>query len=233
MFKPIVIFFGLCNSPATFQAMMNKIFKDILDKGWIVIMDNILIFSKDCKEHQEQTKCILQCPQGYDLYLKVEKCKFEVQEVEFLGMIIKPNKIMMDPTKLAGIKDWPEPTNVKAVQSFLGFGNFYRQFIKHFAELACPLNDLTKKTKQFEWTPECQAAFNFLKMKFTESPVLLMPDPKKPFTVESDASKYATGAVLRLKDANGDWHPCGYISHSFTTTEQNYEIYDRELLSII
>ena len=108
-----------------------------------------------------------------------------------------------------------------------------QEFIRHFADLACPLNDLTRKTKQFEWTPECQNAFNFLKTKFTESPVLLMPDPTKPFTVESDASKYATGAVLRQKDANGDWHPCSYISHSFTATERNYEIYDRELLGII
>ena len=114
--KLTVMFFSLCNSPATFQAMMNEIFKDMLDEGWIVIyMDDILIFSKNRKEHQLWTEHILQHLQEQDLYLKVEKCKFEVQEVEFLGMIIKPNKIAMDPTKLAGIKDWPEPTNVKAV----------------------------------------------------------------------------------------------------------------------
>ena len=234
LFEPTVMFFRLCNSPATFQAMMNEIFKDMLDEGWIVIyMDNILIFSKNQEEHQEQMKHILQCLQEHNLYLKAEKCKFEVQEVEFLGMIIKPNEIAIDPTKLAGIKDWPEPTNVKAVHSFLGFSNFYRKFIGHFADLAHPLNDLTRKTKQFKWTPECQDAFDSLKTKFTESPVLLIPDPAKPFTVKSDASKYATGAVLRQKDANGDWHPCGYISHSFTATEQNYEIYNRELLGII
>ena len=110
-------------------------------------MDDILIFSKNHKEHQLWTEHILQHLQEQDLYLKVEKCKFEVQEVEFLGIIIKPNKIAMDPTKLAGIKDWPEPTNVKAVWSFLGFSNFYRKFIGHFANLVHPLNDLTKKNQ--------------------------------------------------------------------------------------
>jgi RNase H-like domain found in reverse transcriptase len=120
----------------------------------------------------------------------------------------------MDPTKLAGIADWPAPTNVKGVRSFLGFGNFYRRFIGHFAMLARPLNNLTKKDKQFEWTTECQTAFDALKDKFGKTPVLLMPDSSKPFVIESDASKFATGAVLRQKDVNGDWHPCGYISHS-------------------
>ena len=145
LFEPTVMFFGLCNSPATFQAMMNEIFKDI-----VIYMDDILIFSRNCEEHTERTKCILQCLQEHDLYLKAEKCKFKVQEVEFLGMIIKPDEIAMDLTKLAGIKNWPEPTNVKAVRLFLGFGNFYRKFIGHFADLARPLNNLTRKMKQFE-----------------------------------------------------------------------------------
>ena len=115
-FEPMVMFFGLCNSLATFQAMMNNYFRDYLDEGWVVIyMDDILIFSKDHDEHQERTRKILQRLQKHDLYLKAEKCKFDVQEVEFLGLIVKPNQLSMDPTKLAGIKDWPAPTNVKGV----------------------------------------------------------------------------------------------------------------------
>ena len=162
--------------------------------------------------------------------MKAEKCKFDTQEVEFLGLIIKPNQLSMDPTKLAGIKEWPTPTNVKEVRSFLGFGNFYRRFIGHFAELAKPLNALTQKDKPFDWTEECETAFKNLKERFAKTPVLLIPDPTKPFVIESDASKFATGAVLRQKDDNGDWHPCGYISHSFDATQRNYEIYNRELL---
>jgi RNase H-like domain found in reverse transcriptase len=95
------------------------------------------------------------------------------------------------------------------------------------------LNNLTKKAKQFKWTDKCHMAFNALKKKFSESPVLLMPDPEEPFVIESDTSKFATGAVLRQKDTNGDWHPCGYISHSFDATQRNYEIYNQELLGII
>jgi Reverse transcriptase (RNA-dependent DNA polymerase) len=142
LFEPTVMFFGLCNSPATFQAMMNEIFKDMINEGWVVIyMDDILIFTKKLMDHQERTRCILEWLREHDLYLKPEKCKFDVQEVEFLGLIVWPNHL--DPMKLAGIKDWPALTTVKGVQSFLGFGNFYCRFIRHFAELVRPLNDLT------------------------------------------------------------------------------------------
>jgi RNase H-like domain found in reverse transcriptase/Reverse transcriptase (RNA-dependent DNA polymerase) len=235
LFEPTVMFFGLCNSPpATFQAMMNDIFKDMIDEGWIVIyMDDILIFSEKLPNHQERTRRVLEQLREHDLYLKPEKCKFDVQEVEFFGLIVQPNRLSMDPTKLAGIKDWPAPTNVKGVRSFLGFGNFYRRFIRHFAELARPLKDLTQKDKVFDWTSECQTVFDVLKERFGKSPVLLMPDPAKSFVIESDASKFATGAVLRQKDENGDWHPCGFISHLFDATQRNYKIYDRELLGIV
>ena len=96
-----------------------------------------------------------------------------------------------------------------------------------------PLNDLTKKNLVWDWTKACQEAFNKLKEEFQKAPVLLMPDSSKPFIVESDASKWATGAVLQQQDSNGDWHPCRYISHSFYATQRNYEIYDRELLGIV
>ena len=140
----------------------------------------------------------------HNLYLKPKKCKFDVQEVEFLGMILRPGHIAMDPTKLAGIRDWQPPMTVKGVRSFLGFGNFYQKFIGHYAEIAKPLNELTKKDRTFEWTSPCQTAFKNLKRKFVEGPVLLIPDPTKPFVVESDASKWATGAALRQQDMNGD-----------------------------
>ena len=148
-------------------------------------------------------------------------------------MIVEEGKIAMDNVKLAGIKDWPVPTTVKQVRSFLGFGNFYRKFMSHYSDMARPLNDLTKKDKKFEWTQDCQESFDTLKRKFTEEPVLLMPDHSKPFQIESDASKVATGAVLTQTDSNGDRHPVAFLSKTFTDTERRYEIYDRELLGII
>ena len=96
-------------------------------------------------------------------------------KIKYLGMIIEEGRISMDPVKLGGIRDWPTPTTVKQVQSFLGFGNFYRKFISHYSNLAQPLNDLTKKDKKFEWTTECQEAFDILKRQFTEEPILYPP----------------------------------------------------------
>jgi hypothetical protein len=139
----------------------------------------------------------------------------------------------MDPVKLEGIAKWPTPTTVKDVRSFLGFGNFYRRFIQNYGNLTKSLNELLKKDVKFEWNKERQETFDLMKKKFQESPVLLMPDPRKPFIVEADASKYASGAVLRQQDTNGDWHPCAYLSKSFNETERNYDIADRELLAII
>ena len=139
----------------------------------------------------------------------------------------------MDPTKLKGIQEWPAPTTTKQVRSFLGFGNFYRRFIRKYSDIAQPMNELLQKDRQFEWTPETQTAFKELKRQFTSEPVLIMPDTAKPFQIECDASKYASGAVLTQLDINGDRHPCTFISKTFSPTERNYEIYDRELLSMI
>ena len=148
-------------------------------------------------------------------------------------MVIEEGKISMDSGKLKGIQDWPTPTTVKQVRAFLGFGNFCRRFIWHFSELARPLNDLLKKDQRFEWTDDCQKAFDKLKKQFMEEPVLMMPDHTRPFQIETDASKYATGAVLTQLDSNGDRHPISFISKTLSPTKRNYEIYDRELLAII
>ena len=144
-------------------------------------------------------------------------------------MVIKEGWISMDPIKLVGIQDWPIPSMVKQVWSFLGFGNFYQKFISHYSNIARPLNDLTKRDKKFKWTEECQTSFDTLKQCFTEEPVLLMPDHSIPFQIESDASKVATGAVLTQADLNGNRHPVAFLSQTFIDTECWYEIYNWEL----
>jgi len=135
-----------------------------------------------------------------DLFLKPEKCVFNATKVEYLGFIMKPNEISMDPTKLAGIGDWAPPKTVKGVRSFLGFCNFYRRFIGKYVEIAKPLNELTKKMKIFKWSQGCNTAFENLKKQFLGKPVLVIPDPSKQFFMESDTSKWATGTVLRQHD---------------------------------
>jgi len=120
------MFFGMTNSPTTFQSMMNDYFANMIAQRWVLIyIDNILIFSKNPKEHHEQTIQVLKRLREKDLFLKPEKCIFNAREVEYLGFIIKPNKISIDPMKLAGIKDWIPPKTVKGIRFFLGFGNFY------------------------------------------------------------------------------------------------------------
>src|SRR5271154_2946845 len=234
LFEPTVMFFGMTNSPATFQSMMDSIFEDmIMAKEVIIYMDDILIFTDTLEKLERRTKIVLERLEDYDLYLKPKKCEFNKKRIEYLGMIVEEGKLSMDPVKLGGIRDWPIPSTVKQVRSFLGFGNFYRKFIAHYSDLARPLIDLTKKDRKFEWTDECQTTFELLKKKFTEEPVLLLPDHSRPFQIESDASKVATGAVLTQLDANGDRYPCAFLSKTLSPTEQNYEIYDRELPGIV
>jgi len=135
IFKPTVMFFSLCNSPPTFQNMMNNILKEEINKGWLLIyMDDILIFTDDHLKMEEYTKRVLKKLQDNDLFLNLNKCIFDITKVEYLGLIIRKNKIAIEPTKLAGITDWPAPTTIKQVRSFLGFANFYRRFIGRFTD---------------------------------------------------------------------------------------------------
>jgi hypothetical protein len=214
--------------------MMNHILWEEISEGWCkVYMDDILIMAEDLETLRKRTKQILQIMKTHDLYLKPEKCDFEKQQVDYLGFIIKPGEITMDPNKLSGIADWPSPKTVKQVRSFLGFCNFYRRFIYRFSHMAKPLTELTKKGKPFEWTQECENAFQLMKAQFLKAPVLRMPDPTQPLYLETDASLNASGAVLMQKDGNGHLHPCGYLSKTFSPAERNYPIYDRELLALV
>jgi hypothetical protein len=233
LYEPTVMFFGLCNSPATFQAFMDDIFHiEIIGDIIIVYMDDILIFGKTREELEQRTRQVLRVLQKHDLYCKPEKCVFGVQELEYLGLIIKPDQLLMDPVKLEGVEQWPTPTKTKEVEQFLGFANFYRKFINHYADIARPLDKLKGKAP-WNWTDEHQTAFDMLKRKFLQQPVLLMPDKHAKFYLETDASSRATGAVLRQRDTNGDLKPCGFISKALEPTERNYNIYDKELLAII
>ena len=151
LFEPTVMFFGLCNSLATFQQMMDEIFRDEIHKAWIIIyMDDMFIFTKDIIINICHTRRILQKLWDNNLYVKPEKCVFWQTKVEYLGMIIKENKIGMDPVKLRGIAEWPTPKTVKDVQSFLGFGNYYRKFIDRYGDLTTLLNKLLRKEEKFE-----------------------------------------------------------------------------------
>jgi hypothetical protein len=224
----------MTNSPATFQSLMNSVFADLIAIGVVAVyMDDILIYTPTLVEHRKIVREVLQRLQDHDLYLKPEKCEFEKQEIEYLGMIIRPGEVCMDPGKVSAVRDWPTPTTLRDVRAFIGFSNFYRRFIKDFSSIARPLHDLTKKDVPWQWHAEQQHAFDTLKEKFCQEPILKVYDPNLETRVEVDASGYATGGILSQKYPDGLWHPIAYRSSSMSKEERNYEIYDREMLGCI
>ena len=153
LYKSLVINFGLCNAPATFQMFMDEQFKDLIATGHVVVyLNDILIFADNETELEQLTHKVLQHLLYLDLFLRTEKCSFNKTAVEYLGLIISEGELRMDPVKLTAIKQWPRPKTVKDIQKFLGFCNFYRRFVKAYLELARPLFNLTKKGMPFLWT---------------------------------------------------------------------------------
>ena len=232
-FKPLVMYFRLCNSPATFQVMMNEIFTD-MDDVLVVYINDLMIFTKT-ENQAENDKIILEVLRRLkenDLFIKPKKCTFCATEVDFLSMIVRCDGIKMDQEKVKAILEWPEPKMVKGVRSFLGLANFYRRFIKDYAKVARPLHDFTKKENPFHWEEPQQVAFDMLKLHFTMAPILAFPDIDCVFRLESDASDYTMGAVLSI-EKEGVWHPIAFSSHSMMPQEQNYLIADKEMLLVI
>jgi hypothetical protein len=232
LFEPTVMFFGLTNSPATFQSFMNHIFHDLIAQGHVAVyMDDILIFTETDEHHAQIVREVLKILRQNNLFLKPEKCTFHASEVEYLGIIISHNQVRMDPSKTTAIRDWPIPTKKKELQRFLGFCNFYRQFIKDYLKIAKPLTSLTGDTP-WKWNSLKQHSFKHLIQAITSEPVLAIPNTTGEFQIEAEASDYAIGAILsQLQD--GKWHPIAYLSKSLSETQRNYEIYDKEMLAIM
>jgi RNase H-like domain found in reverse transcriptase/Reverse transcriptase (RNA-dependent DNA polymerase) len=234
VFEPVVMYFGLMNSPATFQMMMNSIMWDLIDQGVVVVyIDDILIFTMTEKEHDKIVEEVLKQLEENDLFLKPEKCIFKEKEFEFLGLYIGPDGIKMDEVKTKAITDWLTPQKVKDVQWFLGLANFYHHFVEGFSKIVTPLNKLLRKEQSWEWMKEQQNVFDMLKECFTINPILTMPNPEQELRIESDTSYFATGAVLSMKCEDEKWRPCAYYSKSLSDVERNYDIHDKEMLSIM
>ena len=232
LYEPTVMFFGLTNSPATFQGFMNEIFKDLVDDGHVVVyLDDILIFAENRDHHDELVRQVLQILRRNKLFLKPEKCSFAQSTVEYLGHIIGNGEVRMDGRKVSAVRDWPVPENLRQLQRFLGFCNYYRRFIQGFSKIAKPLHHLTGKVP-WTWEEDQQRAFDQLKEAICSEPILTIADYSKPFRVEADSSDFANGAILSQKVDNV-WKPVAFRSQSLTDTERNYEIYDKELLAIM
>jgi hypothetical protein len=220
--------------------MMNYEYRDTIDywnaRGTAIriYMDNIAIAtSTNLEDHIKAVSAVFEVAERLDLYFKPEKCTFHAPCMDYLGVILEKGIMHMDPVKIAGIKNWPTPTKVKDIRSFLGFCNFYRPFIRGFAHIARPLNELTWKDAEWLWTERCQKAFNELRNRVTSEPVLAHPKLDKQFELEVDASGFAVGAVLLQKKEDGKKHPIAYFSKTLNEAQHNYDIADLELLAIV
>ncbi|KAK3507044.1 hypothetical protein QTP70_001909, partial [Hemibagrus guttatus] len=233
-YEYLVMPYGLANAPSVFQDFIHEVLREFLHRCVLVYIDDILIYSRSLAKHRQHVAGVLGCLREFQLFLKAEKCSFHQPSVQFLGYNISSSGIQMDEGKITAVWDWPVPATVKELQRFLGFANFYRRFISNYSSIADPLTNLLRnKPKSLLWSPAAEEAFNTLKRAFTTAPLLIHPDPDKPFVMEVDASTTGVGAVLSQQQGNPSrLHPCTFFSHKLYPAERNYDIGNRELLAI-
>ena len=219
--------FGLSGSPATFVRLMNIVLEGL--KNVMVYGDDVLVFSATRSEHIDHLSAVMGRLRQAGLVVNAEKCQFGKREVKFLGHVLSAGKISTLPEKVASVQEFPRPTSRKQLQSFLGLANFYRRFVRAFADLASPLYDLLRKGVSWVWEVRQESAFQELKRRLCEDPVVLtIPDFKDQFEVSTDASNEGLGAVLSQKGKVVE-----YASRRLSSAEVNYSATDRELLAIV
>ena len=224
--------FGLCNAGATFQRLMDVVMSGLHFEVCLVYLDDIVLFSRTIEEHLERLVRLLGRLESAGLKLKPEKCRLMQKSVSFLGHVVSGEGIATDPEKTKMVSEWPVPTTVKEVRSFLGLAGYYRRFVKGYASIATPLNRLMKKDQPFTWTDEAQEAFEALKRALTSPPVLAMPNDTGEFILDTDACDKAIGAVLSQVQ-EGTERVIAYAGRSLDKREANYCVTRKELLSIV
>ena len=240
-FEFLVMPFGLTNAPATFQTRMNNILREYIDDYVIVYLDDILILSNSDEEHELHLDMVLSALERNHLFAKPSKCTIGVSEVDFCGFIVGNGQIKTQCSKTDLVKNWPVPSTIHDVRAFLGLASYYRRFVKGFATISAPLSDLlkeedavrrAKKHRPVVWTDRAQIAFDTLKACLTSEPILVQPDPYKPYRIETDASAFAMGYVLLQSDDNGFFHPVALDGRKLQAAELNYSVQEKELLAI-
>ena len=240
--------FGLCNAPATFQRLMERCMGELNLDQCLIYLDDVIIFSTNFEEHLRRLEAVFTRLHEHNLKLKASKCDFFKSEVTYLGHVVSEEGIKTDPEKTDAIKTWPVPKSIKDVRSFLGFAGYYRRFIKGFANIARPLNDLLvgvrtngkekhnksiekKKKPVFIWTERQQHAFDEIRKKLAEPPILAYADYSQPFQLHTDASTTGLGAVL-YQTQDGIDRVVSYASRSLKDSEKNYPAHKLEFLAL-
>ena len=224
--------FGLCNAPATFQRIMNKVLGDSIHKYVMVYLDDVIIYSKSFEEHLRHIEDVLNRIRRANLRLKAEKCHFGASELQFLGHVVGKDGVKPDPKKVEKIENYPIPKNIRELRGALGLFSYYRRFIENFSKIADPLYELLKKDITYIWTESQQEAFEFLKKKLTTAPIIQYPDFERPFFLYTDASGTGIGAVLAQKNDKLE-HVIAYASRTLNPAEKNYGVTELECLAIV
>ena len=224
--------FGLCNAPATFERLMERVLSDIPRSHCIVYLDDLLSHAADFESAVTNLEAVFQAIRRAGLRLHPKKCHLFRQETSFLGHVVSAAGVSTDPAKVAAVRDWPVPHNVGQLRSFLGLASYYRRFVRDFATIASPLHRLTQKGQVFRWSEDCAAAFEQLRSALVGAPVLSYPDPQLPFIVDTDASNVGLGAVLSQEGEDGE-QVIAYYSRSLHRPERNYCVTRRELLAVV
>ncbi|GFU92310.1 retrovirus-related Pol polyprotein from transposon 412 [Trichonephila clavipes] len=224
--------FGLCNAPATFERLMETVLKGLTFEACLIYLDDVIIGGRTFEEHLQNIRKVLSKLSDANLKLNPSKCKFFQKEVNYLGHIISAEGVRTDPEKVSAVKNWKRPENLRELRSFLGLCTYYRKFVKGFSNIARPLHKLTESKQKFQWTKECEDSFLQLKEALTSSPILIYPQPDKPFILDTDASNESVGAVLS-QEIDGQERVVAYWSKCLSKPERNYCVTRKELLAIV
>ncbi|KAJ9542437.1 hypothetical protein OSB04_028943 [Centaurea solstitialis] len=224
----LVMPFGLTNAPAVFMDLMNRVCRPYLDKFVIVFIDDILIYSRSKEDHEHHLRLILELLKAEQLYAKFSKCEFWIREVHFLGHVVNREGIHVDPAKVEAIKKWEAPKTPTEIRQFLGLAGYYRRFIANFSKIAQPLTALTQKDKKFIWGEKQEEAFQVLKHKLCNAPILALPEGTDNFVVYCDASHQGLGCVLMQNEK-----VIAYASRQLKVHEKNYTTHDLELGAVV
>ncbi|GFU71982.1 retrovirus-related Pol polyprotein from transposon 412 [Trichonephila clavipes] len=224
--------FGLCNAPATFERLMETVLKGLTFEACLIYLDDVIIGGRTFEEHLQNIRKVLSKLSDANLKLNPSKCKFFQKEVNYLGHIISAEGVRTDPEKVSAVKNWKRPENLRELRSFLGLCTYYRKFVKGFSNIARPLHRLTESKQKFQWTKECEDSFLQLKEALTSSPILIYPQPDKPFILDTDASNESVGAVLS-QEIDGQERVVAYWSKCLSKPERNYCVTRKELLAIV
>jgi hypothetical protein len=227
LYEWLVMPFGLTNASSTFMRLMNEVQRHFIGLFVVVYFDDILIYSKSREDHLKHLSVVFDALRTARLFANMDKCIFYTR-VLFLGYVVTPQGIEVDSSKIAAIQEWPTPTTVTQIQSFLGLAGFYRRFVRDFSSIAATLHELTKRDVTFAWSDSQKVAFRTLKDKLTHAPLLQLPDFNKVFELECDASGIGLGVVL-LQEGK----PVAYFSEKLSGASLNYSTYDKELYALV